>query len=367
MPIASVTAYPLAVPQPKGSGRQGSVSTLVVEVATRDGRSGFGEALSPTTARAAAAVVEDVFAPRLVGENEANIATLAAKMRTAFPTPVGGVIAEAISAIDIALWDLAGQAAGLPIRDLLAGHGRNALPAYASFIAWVDDAGAEAQAEAAVALGFRALKVKLQGPVTAAIARSRRVRETVGDGIGLCADPNAAFTYRDALRLAEALADLDYLWLEEPVDPTDYAALARLRAKDLLPIAAGENEFTAKGAAGLLAAGAVDLLQPDIGRTCGISGFRDAIGAAALHAIPFAPHHSGGAIKAAASLHLAAALPGFEIMECSLHRTALHDRLTREPVSHPDLLDAQGRLPVPTGPGLGIEVDRSTLAELSIR
>ncbi len=88
--------------------------------------------------------------------------------------------------------------------------------------------------------------------------------------------------------------------------------------------------------------------------------------AAATLGVPFALHHAGGAIKATAALHLAAALPGFRVMECSLLRTALHDDLTRAPTAHPSLLDGDGCLPVPQGPGLGIEVNRETFARLAI-
>ncbi len=215
-------------------------------------------------------------------------------------------------------------------------------------------------------LGFKKLKVKLLPPLDAAIARVALMRRTVGDGIGLVADPNGTFDYVEAIQLARRLAELGYLWLEEPLDPSDLAALIKLNDQGILPLAAGEGEFGPCGAIGLVVAGAIGVLQPDCGSIGGITGFARAVTAAATLGVPFAPHHAGGAIKATAALHLAAALPGFRVMECSLLRTALHDELTLAPVAHPSLLDSDGALPVPQGPGLGIDVNREALAPLAI-
>ena len=367
MSIRSVTTYPLSVPQPAASGRSGFVNSMVVEVVTDDGRCGFGESYSPVSPRATATIVENALAPGLLGADENNIGALWQTMRNALVTPVAGAGAEAISAVDIALWDLLGQKLGAPIFALLAGQGRERLPAYASFIGWIDDSAAVAQAERAMALGFRQLKIKLLPPLAAAIARVTLMRQTVGENVGLIADPNGTFDYVEAVQLARRLGELNFLWLEEPLDPSDLAGLVRLNGHGFLPLAAGESEYGPRGAIGLVAAGAIGVLQPDCGRIGGITGFARAVTAAATLGVPFAPHHAGGAIKATAALHLAAALPGFRVMECSLLRTALHDDLTHDPVAHPALLDSDGALPVPQGPGLGISVNRKTLTRLAIQ
>lgn len=364
--IRSVITYPLSVPQPAASGRTGFVNSLVVEIVTADGRSGFGESCPPVSPRATARLVEDTLAPVLLGADESNIGALWQKMRDALVTPVAGAGAEAISAVDIALWDLLGQKLGVPIYALLAGHGRDRLPAYASFIGWIDDQRAVALAERAMQLGFRQLKIKLLPPLDAALARVTLMRQTVGEGFGLVADPNGSFDYIESVQLARRLAELGYLWLEEPIDPSDLAGLVELNRHGFLPLAAGESEFGPRGAISLAVSGAIGVLQPDCGRIGGITGFSRAVMAAATMGIPFAPHHAGGAIKATAALHLAAAFPGFRVMECSLLRTALHDDLTHAPTAHPSLLDGDGCLPVPQGPGLGIDVNRETFARLAI-
>jgi L-alanine-DL-glutamate epimerase-like enolase superfamily enzyme len=366
MTIAAVIATPLATPQPPASGRTGMVHSLVVEIITDDERSGFGESCSPCAPRAGASIVTEALAPVLIGADESPIGALWERMRQALVTPVAGAGAEAISAVDIALWDLLGQRLNAPVHALLGGHGRTRLPAYASFIGWIDDAQAAAQAQRAVALGFRQLKVKISPPLDAALARVALIRRTVGDGIGLVADPNGAFDPVAARRLAHRLAELGYLWLEEPLDPADVAGLVELNRLGILPIAAGESEYGPRGAIGLAVAGAIGILQPDCGRIGGITGFVRAATAAATLGVAFAPHHAGGPIKAAAALHLAAALPLFRVMECSLLRTPIHDDLTHAPVAHPSLLDSAGTLPVPPGPGLGIDVNREALARLTL-
>ena len=366
MSVAALIAHPLATPQPAASGRTGSVKSLVVEVVTHDGRSGFGEAFSPASPQAAASIVETSLAPILLGADENDIGGLWEQMRRALVTPVGGSGAEAVSAIDIALWDLLGQRLGAPIHALLGGHGRLRVPAYASFIGWIADAEAIAVAEEAVAHGFRQIKVKIQPPLHDALERVTLIRRAVGADIDLVADPNGSFSFPEAVRLALRLKELGYLWLEEPLDPADIAGLARLRALGILPMAAGESEYGPRGAIGLVTAGAVDLLQPDCGRIGGITGFIRAAYAAASLGVPFAPHHAGGPVKAAAALHLAAALPQFKIMECSLLRTALHDDLTDAPVAHPCQLEGAGTLPVPTAPGLGITINRAALKRLRL-
>jgi L-alanine-DL-glutamate epimerase-like enolase superfamily enzyme len=364
--IRSVVTYPLSVPQPAASGRTGFVNSLVVEIVTADGRSGFGESCSPVSPRATARMVEDALAPVLLGADEDHIGALWQRMRQVFVAPVAGAGAEAVSAVDIALWDLLGQKLSVPIHALLAGQGLDRIPAYGSFIGWIDDRRAVAQAELAMQLGFKRLKVKLSPPLDAAIARVTLMRRTVGVGFGLVADPNGSFDYVDAVQLARRLGELGYLWLEEPIDPSDLPGMVALNRHGFLPLAAGESEFGPRSAIALAASGAISVLQPDCGRIGGITGFSRAVTAAATLGVPFAPHHAGGAIKATAALHLAAALPGFRVMECSLLRTALHDDLTRAPTAHPSLLDGDGCLPVPQGAGLGIDVNRETIARLAI-
>ncbi len=367
MTIAAIIAYPVSTPRPSLSGRSGSLLTsVVVEVQTTDGLSGFGEALCFAAPRATAALVTDVFAPLLTGRDERAIGALWESMRQSLTGAPAGAAAEALSAVDIALWDLLGQALDSPIYELLGGCGRQRLPAYASFIGWVADRDAVTLAETMVESGFRCLKVKVMPPLAAAMERCSLIRQTVGGEIDLVVDPNGKFSRVDAIAFARHVSDLGYLWLEEPIDPQDHTGMADISRLGLLSIAGGESEYSPRGALNLATGRSVDILQPDCGRIGGITGFVRAISASAALGLPFAPHHAGGAIKAAAALHLAAALPGFLIQECSVLRTPLQDDLTEETVAHPGQLDAEGALPVLGGPGLGITIRRDTLERLRL-
>ena len=179
------------------------------------------------------------------------------------------------------------------------------------------------------------------------------MREAAGPDIRLMADSNWIFDIDDALEVGKALADLDYFWFEEPIVPEDIEGYRWLRGKLPLRLAAGESEHTAIGVAPLLTSRAVGVIQPDVARSGGITETRKIAGlAAALH-VPYAPHvGASGAICAAASLHLAAAMPNFLTFECMIFPNPLRDRLLKAPVGAvADLKD--GALPLPSGPGLG--------------
>ena len=156
-------------------------------------------------------------------------------------------------------------------------------------------------------------------------------------------------------------------WLEEPIDPADHAGYAALRARTPLRIAAGESERTAMGALPLLAARGVGVFQPDCTRAWGISETRRMAVLAAAHGVPYAPHlGGGGAIAAAANLHLAAAATNLMTFECMIFPSPLRDELARPCFADPSRV-ADGTIPVPDGPGLGIEIDRDVLARYTVQ
>jgi galactonate dehydratase len=279
----------------------------------------------------------------------------------------GGMLIEALAAIDIALWDIMGKAVDRPIYELLGHMGRKSIRAYASSIPWVDDDGARRVVEDCRDRGFTEIKVKIGAPISDALARARLVRETAGPDMRLMADANWIFDVDDALEVGKGLADLGYFWFEEPIVPEDIDGYRWLRQKLPLRLAAGESEHTASGAAPLLIARAIGVVQPDVARSGGISETRKiALLASALHS-PYAPHvGASGAICVAASLHLAAAMPNFLTFECMVFPNPLRDALLKNPVgSLDDLID--GALPLPAGPGLGIELDMAEVERWTSR
>ena len=277
------------------------------------------------------------------------------------------MLIESIAGIDIALWDLAGKAAGLPVAKLLGGMGRTEIPAYASSINWLDDATVEKEVAAAVAAGFKRIKVKTGMPVAAAIDRARLVRRLVGDGIGLSVDANWAYDVDDALRVGRVLSDLDYEWFEEPIRPEDRRGYRMLRDKLPIRLAAGESDYLAIDALESLEDRSVGLIQPDVARSGGITETWRIAELAQSHGVAYAPHVGwSGAVCVAASLQLAAAAENCLVFECMVYDNPLRQSLLVAPVGDPAGM-RDGRLPIPDGPGLGAEVDREALAEFRIR
>jgi len=350
-PTAQVTAF----------GPRAKAALVLVEIETSDGIVGYGEALARYSLRSYISLIEDLLAPRLIGKNPFHVEGLWQTMVRAITGKAGGILLEAISACDIALWDIMGKATGQPIHHLLGSTGRTHVPAYASSITWGDDSIATKQVEDALRAGFRSIKIKIGLPVERAIARATLVRRLTGDGIELTADGNWAFDFDDSIRVGRRLADLGYAWFEEPMISEDIEGYRRLRAALPIRLAAGESEHTVWGCRDLIATGSVGVIQPDVARAGGITECRRIGHFAYAHGVPFAPHVGFcGAICNAASLHLAAALPNFLTFEAMIFENPLRQGLATTDVGSIDLLK-NGQLPIPDGPGLGIEVDQSAI------
>ncbi len=214
-------------------------------------------------------------------------------MRAVLSGRTGGMLIEAIAGIDIALWDIAGKAAGLPVGKLLGGMGRSHVQAYASSINWTDDAGVEREIGAAVAAGFTQIKVKIGRPVERAMQRIRFARKLAGDGIGLSVDANWAYDVDEAVQVGRALDACGYLWFEEPVRPEDEAAYRMLRAKLDTRLAAGESDFTASDALRLLESRARRPDPADVARSGGITETWRIAELARSFNVSYAPHVVG--------------------------------------------------------------------------
>lgn len=371
MRITDVIAYPLTTAidddqQKTSQGSFGTVSIVIVELRTDTGLVGHGEALARYSPRAYKTLIDEQLAPRVIGADPFDAGALWQKMFRSFTGRSGGVLIEAIAAIDIALWDLMGKALGQPVYKLLAGMGRERVHAYASSIAWASDEVAVAQTKTALAQGFDLIKVKIGGPAERALARCRLIRDTVGPEVRLAADANWAFDVDDAVKVARGLLDLDYFWFEEPIVPEDLEGYKQLRAAVPLRFAAGESEHTAAGARELITSRAIGIVQPDVARSGGISETRNIIALAQACHVGYAPHvGASGAVCAAASLHLAAAAPNFVTFECMTFGNPLRERLTRHKGGDPDAL-IDGTIAVPQGPGLGIELDFDVIEEFRV-
>jgi D-galactarolactone cycloisomerase len=367
-----VLKSPLSEPFAFSQGWVGQRSATLVEVFTDEGVSGWGEAyaqgLEPP--EIAATVIDKALRPLVVGADPLGTEVLWHRMyhMTRDYGRKGSVVAG-ISAVDMALWDIAGRIHEMPVYALLGGAFRTRVQPYATGFYRISGQGeAKRLAEEAIRhfeAGFSLMKVKLGYGVADDIACMRAIgRALEGKPITLMIDTNHAYGRAEALRLGRALEDYDLRWYEEPVAPEDIAGYVELRSKLSMPIAGGENEHTLYGFREFLGAGAVDIAQPDIGSCGGISAARHIMALAQSHGVQVNPHVWGSAIAQAASLQVIAAVPVAHHSLYAEEPILEYDRSShpfrRELVSEP-IQQVDGWVEIPSKPGLGVEVDRATL------
>jgi galactonate dehydratase len=365
--ITDVIAHPLTqkLPQPTMTswGKYTEVSIVLVEVRTDAGITGVGEALARFSPKAYADLIDTSLKPRLVGANPTDIMTHWRTMRRALSGRSGGMLFEAIAGVDIALWDILGKIAGLPVYRLLGGVGRTEVPVYAASVNWGSDEFMDRELDRYLEKGFPRIKVKIANPVKEARRRIERLRKRAGDDIELCVDANWAYTLEEAVEVGRALTDNAYFWFEEPLRPEDERGYEELHRRCATPLAAGESNYTLDQAMRLVANRTLSYLQPDVARSGGFSETRRMAEFAAAHDVQYAPHIGmSGIICETASVHLAAAMPNIRAMECETDSSPFKMALTGAAPG----ADRQknGMLPVPTGPGLGLEIDWDAVARL---
>ena len=341
------------------------VHTLVA-VHTDEGLSGLGSVFSNDgLVQAALQVMEPLF----LGENALEPERVTEKLhQNTFWLGRGGAMTQAISGIDIALWDLAGQAAGQPVGRLLGGRYRERVRPYASILAQAPGTLQE-NLLALKAQGFRAFKIGWGplGRVNAAMdeAIARAAREAIGPEGLLMVDPGASDAfwqqgYKWALRTADMLAAYQVIWFEEPLKPDNLEDFVALRRAAPVPIAGGEVLTRRQAFQPWLQAGAFDIVQPDVTKCGGLSEARRIGWMAEAHGARLIPHGWNTAVGLAADLHLASALPATDLVEY-IGGSAYVDGL----VDGGWHLDGEGMLAIPTGPGLGLTLDREAVARFT--
>lgn len=343
----------------------------LVEIIGDDGHSGWGEAFGP--ARLTAPIIE-YYTPLLVGEDalasERHWQALYNRLRDHGQK---GLAIEALSAVDIALWDLKARHFGVPVHALLGGPLRTRVEAYATGFYRKRPDGAKnsdpltylvAEAEQRVAQGFTGIKLKLGFGMESDIRLCREVRRAVGDGVAIMVDANHAYDATAAIALGRRIEECDIAWFEEPVAPEDLAGYRAVKAALTIPIAGGEAEFTRWGFRDLIAGRAVDILQPDVCAAGGISETKKIADMANAFGVRVNPHVWGTAVGLASSLQLIAALPhnppGLHPIEPLLEFDQSEHPMRMAVVSEP-IAQRDGWVAIPNGPGLGIEIDRGAL------
>ncbi len=346
----------------------GGRNLVFVEVFTDEGITGIGEAYSVGPDRATVAAIH-YFADWIKGFDPTDIEALWARMYNGSRFPGGSVVNSAISGIEHALWDISGKALGVPVYKLLGGKCRDKIRVYQS----AGGGTPEALAENALALiekyGYTALKISPHAPgsygmpynevVNGAAARMKVVRDAVGDGIDIGVDAHAKiFQPARAIMMAEAIAPYRPLFFEEPLRPENIDALGNLASKINIPIATGEMLYTKYEFRDLLVRQAADIIQPDICCTGGILECKKIAAMAEAFYVPLAPHNPMGPVATAVNVHLAASIPNFLILEYIPDDKPPRRDLVKEPMKVED-----GYIPLPTKPGLGIELNKEAFAK----
>ncbi len=346
-------------------------SAMLVEITTEGGLVGWGEAFGP--ARITAAVVAHL-RQLLLGEDAVASDALWERMYNSLRDHgQRGVVLEAISAIDVALWDIRGHRFQAPVYALLGGPLRTSVDAYATglYRRRENDHERYLCEEAAdyVARGFRAVKLKTGFGVDHDVRMTRAVRRTIGEDVRLMVDANHAYNVADAVRYGRAVEELDIAWLEEPVVPEDIEGYVEVKRALAIPIAGGEASFSRYGFRDMLLRRSVDILQPDVAAAGGISECKKIFDMASAFGVRCNPHVWGTGVTLAASLQLLAVVPDVPpglFPVAPMLEFDCTDHPIRQAVLTSPLEPQGGRIDIPDRPGLGIEIDRKALKRFSV-
>ncbi|MFQ5794257.1 MAG: mandelate racemase/muconate lactonizing enzyme family protein [Candidatus Bipolaricaulia bacterium] len=374
MKIDKVTCHVLSAsveePIHFGIGAFPTFSAIVVEIEIDDGTTGIGECISRRTPQVVKTIVEDLLTPVIRGKDPLDIEGLWEAMFDQLRRwgHSRGFMVEAISGVDIALWDIFSKTLGVPLYKALTGHGRDRVRCYASSVYFNDLDWMQKEAQQQIDAGHTAIKVKigrsreLGGP-RMDVASVKAIREAVGPDVELMLDVNGAYHAATAVRVGRELEQYDISWIEEPVPPDDVAGYAHIRRMLKIPIAGGETEFTVYGFRDLIEQRGIDILQPDIARAGGVTGCRRIATLANAYHLQVAPHTGfSGGVSQLAALQFAAATPNFLTYEYMY----IHNPL-REIFTEPFPKAEDGYIEVPQRPGLGLELDGDALDRYALR
>ncbi len=342
-----------------------TIDTCLVRVTTESGLIGYGEAKAPVAPRVVKTIIDELLAPLVVGADARDIVVLWERMYAGMRVRghKAGFYLEAISGIDIALWDLAGKKAGTPIHQLLGGAFRNPVRVYASGLPALDiNAGDEAfaalaeEAAAIQAQGYTGLKMAIGKGFAGDVRSVRVVREKLGVDFHIYADAAGVYDRALALKLGRELEALNVGWFEMPIFPEDVEGYGELARELTIPIAL-DSLMTRYETLEFLRRGGLDVVQPDVCRAGGITECRRIAELADSFGVAFAPHISiGSVIHFAASAHLASAMPNTLTSEYWIGNNPLGNLLLEEPLKL-----EQGYMHTPTEPGLGLRFNEDAL------
>ncbi len=350
-------------------------TTHLVEIQTDEGVTGWGECFGPgNVAIANKSIVEKVIQPMVLGMDPLDKDVIWHKVYNLLRDHgQSGMPIQALSGVDIALWDISGKISGLPLHKLVGGAHRASVPCYGYGMMLRDEpisslaSRFEDEAAKIKSMGFTATKMKTGFGPKPDVKLCEAVRRGVGDDFPFMVDANHAYTTSDASFVGRALEELDAYWFEEPVAPEDIDGYRELRTSLKVNISGGEAVFNRWAWRNLLENRGIDIAQPEVCALGGVSEYLRVLSLCHAHFTPVVNHVWGSAIAVATNLHLLAAMPAIPgglhpwepMLEFDTTDNKFRDDLLTEPLEIQNQVKANnGRVMIPTGPGLGVEPDR---------
>lgn len=366
--IREVHAWATSFPVKPGSsvrlgvGQAVKRDAVVVKVTTEDGICGYGEAHHCRAHSTIAHFVNTALADLVRGLDAGCTTGIWQRIyeRQLVGMGLGTGCVVAMSGLDMALWDIRAKAAGIPLYRLLGSKGR-AVPAYAGGVAlgWQDPAALAQEAQRHVETGYRAVKLRLGDTPGNDIARVKAVRAALDDDIVILTDANGNYSLEEARAVMPVLDALGVGWLEEPFAAHDYRMYSRARSFGTVPFAAGENHYASHEFVRLIEEKSVDILQPDLSKSGGITECLRIAAMGSAWRLPVHLHTSMTGINMAASVHFMSALCNGGYFEADVSQ---NNRFRDELVSTPFRVDAEGLVSPLEAPGIGVDVDEDFLA-----
>jgi D-galactarolactone cycloisomerase len=360
MKIVDVQAHVLAIPIKEkefpAQWRWANFNQIIVEIHTDEEITGYGEAFGYGVPQATASVINQILKPMLVGADPAQIPFLSEQLfRQTHLFGRYGITTFAISGVDIALWDILGKCAGLPLYRILGGARASEVPAYASLVRYKDQGEIRTAAFHAKRAGYGAIKLHQLD-----VESLKTVREAVGGETRLMVDGNCPWSPEQALDMALKFKPYRISWLEEPIwPPEDFRSLARLRELSGIPTASGENACTVFQFREMMEAGAADYIQPSVVKVGGVSEWRKIASLAESYNVRIAPHSPYFGPGFLATAHLVASNPYADMIEHIY--VNLEASIFKQPLKF-----ERGYFQLPQGPGLGLDVDLEVIRNYEI-
>ncbi len=335
---------------------------VFVKIETDVGISGIGEGTLEYKEHALLGAIEDIKRV-LIGQDPRQVERICHELYRDSYWRVGPVLQSAISAVNMAMWDIKAKACNVPVYEMLGGKVRDSIRMYANV--WFSGAKTPdefaAAAVAAKEKGVTALKWDPFGKaymymdnkdLSYSLSIVEAVRGAVGNDVDLLIEGHGRFNIATGIKIANELKQFDPMFFEEPTPPDSFDAIAEVRRKSPVPLAAGERVYSLTQFREFLDKGCADFAQPDMSHCGGISAVMKMAAMAEPHYVAIAPHNPSGPVANACALHLAAAIPGFRILEICLTDVSWRKELTNERV----VFD-KGNILIPEGIGLGLELN----------